>query len=88
MAKPLLTLVIVTIAICLSPPHTRGESQLSEHRSQLLAPSLHHLRIGDHAEWSTFPTKAESETLTIPFESPANQETWCLRWRQQDVKQS
>jgi hypothetical protein len=56
--------------------------------TQVLTPRLHHLRADGPPEWSDFPAQAEGPNLRLRFQSKANPREYCLRLRQQDVRQT
>lgn len=52
-----------------------------------LAPSSQHFRNRADREWSDFPQEASAKSLSVDFDSQANEQDWCLEVRQRDVKQ-
>jgi hypothetical protein len=55
---------------------------------QVLTERSHHLRSGLEREWTSFPTQAEGEALTLAFEGAARPGESTLRLRHRDVKQA
>src|SRR5688500_10246905 len=51
-------------------------------------PELIHLRSGTAREWSEFPEIAKDNHLEVRFSAAKNEREYCLRLRQQDVKQA
>lgn len=75
----------IVICLCLSPI---ASDLRSEEALCLLDDRLVHLRSGGDREWSSFPAQPDGENLDLTFDSAANDTTWTLSLRQQDVKQS
>jgi hypothetical protein len=73
--------ILTALVACLGTGSVSAETTV-------LTPRLHHLRATTEREWSDFPAKAESHTLSLPFQAKRNEGEWTLRLRQQDVKQT
>lgn len=57
-------------------------------QSRVLDDRLHHLRIDDPREWSSFLETPEASAFELAFDSAPNAGAATLRLRQQDVKQT
>lgn len=57
-------------------------------KAEVIEPRFVHLRSGSIREWSSFPEMATSNKLEVRFDAKGNAGEYCLRLRQQDVKQS
>jgi hypothetical protein len=57
-------------------------------QSKVLMADFQHLRQGELAEWSSFPSQPRAADMRIHFTAQANSSEQTLRLRQQDVKQN